>query len=870
MVLAVFGQARAQVNIDEATARQTASAFASSRSFKGQDLQLVSSSNIYIYNIGTEGFVIVSGNTVLPPVLGYSDQGNFPGLEDAPENFRSWIEHYGEMIDFAVSNGIAPEAKIQRQWEEAENGIFTKGNRAVSPLVSTRWNQDCYYNELCPATSGGGWWGGGGPCGHVYAGCVACAMAQVMKYWNHPAHGYGSHSYNHSQYGQQSANFGATTYQWSQMPNEIYNSNNAIATLMYHCGVSVNMNYSGSGSGAYSNDVETALRSYFGYCGAKYHTKSSYSDEAWDAMLMAELDLSRPIYYSGAHEESGHAFVCDGYDNNGLMHFNFGWSGSGDGNYSTYDVNGYNEGQAVVMNIYPVVIQADANGIIYVTTDGTGDGSSWGNASGDLVIAAAMCKGNTKVWVKKGTYYGDVTDPEGAFYITENNRVYGSFNGDEPPTYDLSLRDFVNNASILDGQGERRVLRQENIFNAGTAAVWDGFIIQNGAAGSGAGVYLNNYTTISNCVIRNNNASMFGGGLYLNAGGSIAHTILSNCAITGNSASMGGGLCDRVGGTLTNCNLSNNTASTKGGGLYLYNNIEPTLTNCIFANNTANSAGAIYNRGKITASNCDFVMNYGTDEIGGIFNESQYNKYTNCIFWGNIGKSGPDQVSGTSIFEYCAIQGGIEGSTNINLATENDGQEPGCFVRFNNPAEGAGVTFQASDWTINPRSICLNAGKPNTAGLGATDIYGNPRIQNGRVEIGANESCAPLTKIEDELNDNGEYWFNGQLLTEPGYYTTILEGSDCDSVVGLTLDILTGTNEQANNTVHVWPNPTNGLLYIQADNIERIEVFNILGQTVLQAEKVESINLEGLEKGIYFLRVYDSNSNSNVIKIVKK
>ena len=319
-----------QTAIDEATAYKTAQAFTATRhALKGQKLDLVSSEGNYIYNIGGQGFVIISGNTVLPPVLAYSDQGNFPDLENAPENFASWIRHYDEMIVYAVSNGIEPEAKIQRQWDDAAQGVFGSRNaKTVAPLISTHWNQDCYYNEYCPATSGGGWWGG--PCGHVYAGCVACAMAQVMKFWEYPETGFGSHSYVHSQYGEQSANFGATTYHWDEMPNEVWNHNDAVATLMYHCGVSVNMNYSASASGAQSRDVETAMRSYFGYCGAKYREKNNYSDEDWIAMLKAELDLSHPIYYSGNDGENGHAFVCDGYDNNDYMHFNFGWSGSGD------------------------------------------------------------------------------------------------------------------------------------------------------------------------------------------------------------------------------------------------------------------------------------------------------------------------------------------------------------------------------------------------------------------------------------------------------------------------------------------------------------------------------------------------------------
>ena len=257
-------------------------------------MSLVSSDGMYIYNIGTQGFVIISSNTVLPPVLGWSDQGAFPNMDDAPENFRSWIVHYGAMVSFATQNGIQPEAKVLRQWEEAAQGVFgTRDVTTVDPLVNTHWNQDCYYNEYCPDAPGYGWGGwGGGPCGHAYAGCVATAMAQVMKYWDYPETGFGSHSYVHSEYGEQSANFAATTYRWNEMPNEVWSHNDAVATLLYHCGVSVNMNYGPSGSGAQSADVEDALRSYFGYCGAKYRQKSGYQEEAWIAMLKAELDLA--------------------------------------------------------------------------------------------------------------------------------------------------------------------------------------------------------------------------------------------------------------------------------------------------------------------------------------------------------------------------------------------------------------------------------------------------------------------------------------------------------------------------------------------------------------------------------------------------
>ena len=874
LLFATFIQSFSQIatQVDEALARKTAQNFAETQlSFKNQDLNLVSSNGMFIYNIGNQGFVIISCNTVLPPVLGWSNQGNFPDLEEAPENLVSWIAHYSEMIDFALANGIQPEAKVQNLWDEAAQSIFgTRNTRTVDPLVSTHWNQDCFYNEYCPATSGGWWWGG--PCGHCYAGCVATAMAQVMKYWNYPETGFGSHSYVHSEYGEQSANFATTTYHWDEMPDDVWDYNDAVATLLYHCGVSVNMNYSASGSGAQSQDVETAMRSYFGYCGAKYRQKSSYQEEAWISMLKAELNLSHPIYYSGANGDSGHAFVCDGYDSNDLFHFNFGWSGSGDAFYSTYDVNGFNQGQAVVTNIFPVSIQADDNGIIYVSEDGTGDGSSWSNATNKLQFATALSSGGgTKVWVKTGTYYGDTSDAEGAFSISKNNRVYGGFEGYEGPDYDLSQRNFYKNPTILDGQGARRVLLQDQAFTSASMAIWDGFTIQNGNIGSGAGAYLNNYVSLNNCVIVNNTASMYGGGVYINSTGGTAHVTLNNCRILDNTASMGGGICDRIGADYINCCISNNRASTKGGGIYLYNNTEPTLKNCVISNNTAKDAGGMYARGRFTAYNCDFVMNLATENIGGIYHENSHNKYYNCILWGNVANGQPSQTDGLSDYEYCAVQGGVNGTEIIDLPAENSGQEPGWFVRFNHPAQSAGADYHNEDWSLKPRSICLNAGKPNTTGLGTVDIAGNPRIQKGRVEIGAYESCASLTLIEDELfESDSPYWFYSRPLTEPGYYTAVLDGQDCDSVIGLTLMILEGVTENGNSDIQVWPNPTNGVLHIEADEINKVEILNLLGQIILQTKETETIDLSNLEKGIYFLIISNKSGEKAVTKVIKE
>lgn len=853
LVIASITQAFSQsaMKVDETLAHQTAQAFVNAQSSLRTQLSLVSSDGVYIYNIGDHGFVMISSSTVLPPILGYSFEKPMPSLEDAPENVTSWFAHYGEMIDFAEQNGIQPEAKILKLWDEALDGRFpAKNTTTVDPLITTFWDQNCYYNEYCPYT-GGGWWGG--PCGHAYAGCVACAMSQVMKYWNHPEVGFGSHSYVHSEYGEQSADFGATTYQWDQMPAQIYSHNDAVATLMYHCGVSVNMNYGADGSGAYSKDVETALRSYFGYCGARYREKSKYDDDVWVAMLKSELDLAHPVYYSGSSGRAGHAFVCDGYDSNDLFHFNFGWSGAADNYYSLYDVNGYNQQQAAVMNIVPMDIRSDENGIIYVSDDGEGNGSSWNNATSKLEYATYLSSGGTtKVWVKKGTYYGDETDPVNAFSITASNKVYGGFNGDEGPDFNLSDRDLANNLTILDGGGAKRVLNQPDFLNAGSRAVWDGFVIQNGNSGSGAGVYLNDYTTLSNCIIRNNVSNGIGGGVYINSATGTGQTALNNCQIIGNTASLGGGLCDRNSSTITNCQISNNTALTKGGGVYLYNTDKPTFRGCVINNNTAVLGGGIYARGKCVMTNCDIVMNRALESYGGVFNENRYSLYSSCILWGNEANGNPSQNYGQCNFEYCAVEGGITGEANINIPAENDGNEPGVFVRFAHPAEGTGIEYTEADWSIGSRSICLNAGKPGSPGF-SFDLAGDPRLQHGRIDVGAYERNASLTRIEDYLEGQDFYLFNGTMLHEPGYYTTVFPTPECDSVVGLTLMMFLSIDQ-----------------YLEKENeVLSVEVFTLLGQPVCITTNLEAIQEQRLKPGCYVLRIHTSEGIESKKIIIK-
>ena len=761
--------------------------------------------NLYIFNVDGGGFVMVSASKNFKPILAYSLRHSYDG--EIPETAWYFINNYSKNIDYCDERGILMNENVEAEWKLLENNELpaAKNAKTVNPMIQTLWNQDYPYNYYAPET-GGGWWGG--PGGHCYAGCVACAMSQIMKYWNHPVQGHGSHYYYHSTYGEQSANFGETTYNWDIMPIELgYQANDAakaVALLMYHCGVSVNMNFGPDGSGAYSKDVETAFRQYFGYCSAVYKERTQYSEDEWIAMLKSELDKSQPVYFSGTNDSGGgHAIVCDGYDENDYFHFNLGWSGSGNDYYSINDVAGFHKNEAIVMNIKPLEINSDANGIIYVASDGTGDGSSWDNATPYLEYASALSTDNSKqIWVKSGTYYGDSVSDRGAFLIYKKNKVYGGFTGNEAPDFNIDDRDLEATPTILDGQNERCVLYQvDNITNVETA-IWDGFTIRNGHAGAGAGLCLGGNSIISNCKILNNNATGFGGGIYIvSAYYNNSSVIIKNCLFEGNSGSLGGAICDMLGATIQNCRFTENTATTKGGAYYVYANKNSKIVNTIFDYNNAKLGGALYNKGKIDVINCDFIANQAIDNGGGLYNETSYGKYYNSLFWRNTKNGVANQIQGNATFESCAVQGGYPGTNIINLSAENDGSDNANYPRFTDPDHG--------DYSLDRFSACVNAGDNSAPGIVNPDYLGNPRVV-GQIDIGAIECQYGLSV--DEI--------------EKEHFTT-------------------------------YPNPFDNQLIVKKEGTLNIEAYNALGQKILSAEAQDEIviNTSDWGKGVYLIKV---------------
>ena len=323
---------------------------------------------LYVFNFDG-GYIIVAADDVAQPILAYGEEGNFDA-DNIADGLAYYLRFYARQIEYAVENQMTATSDVVEQWEQLSRDGAIKGERAtygdVAPLITTNWNQDSPFNAYCPQ-------GQGGPGGHAYAGCVATAMSMVMKKWNWPDHGQGSHSYTPSGYPMQSVDFENAYYQWNNMPNNV-NSNNyqAVAQLMYHCGVAVDMQYGPGGSGAYSVDVPDALVNYFRYTDHVYRLERElYTKLEWEEMLIANLREGFPLYYSGADTDGGHAFVCCGYrESDRKFYFNWGWSGFNNNYFAIDALNTYsgnfNQNQGAIFDMIPDYVYND---LIPATTD---------------------------------------------------------------------------------------------------------------------------------------------------------------------------------------------------------------------------------------------------------------------------------------------------------------------------------------------------------------------------------------------------------------------------------------------------------------------------------------------------------------------
>ncbi len=290
----------------------------------------------YVFSNKGKGFVIVSADDRMRPIIGYSAENSF-NPDNINPNLNTFFQNYICSTEYVVDNQLERSQEAKDDWKCLETFGKLSSNKirsSVAPLVTTTWNQSDLYNSMCPEDPAG--FGG-----HAKSGCVANAMAQIMNYWEWPQTGSGTHSY-YSPYGELTVDFGETNYNFELMPDFLDYTTpqaeiDAVALLQYHAGVAVEMNYGPTASGAYSYYVPLAMKYYFKYDTDLYTTYLEHTEGGlpeWENMLRESIDRGEPLYYAAIGPDGGHAFVCSGYDENNLFHFNWGWQGFDNGYYA--------------------------------------------------------------------------------------------------------------------------------------------------------------------------------------------------------------------------------------------------------------------------------------------------------------------------------------------------------------------------------------------------------------------------------------------------------------------------------------------------------------------------------------------------------
>lgn len=318
--------------------------------------------DLYVYTPSDgQGFIIVAGDDCLPQIVGYSTDNRFHP-DSIPAPLKKMFSRYGQLIKAMSGRLMGPQRPALRSWN------------AVEPLLGNlAWGQGKPYNALIPKVNGS----------QSPTGCVATAMAQVMRYHCWPSNGKGNGEYTIKGKNKQTVSIDGHSYNWITMRNS-YNGttsadeNYAVARLLYDVGVAVRMSYGKNESSAYSAYAAMALTENFNYnqslraMNRMYHTSAE-----WEATIQEELQAKRPVYYAGGSPEGGHAFVCDGYDGKSLYHINWGWNGLSNGYFALTELlpgsqgtgagggGGYITEQDMIVGIQPGYVKTDPKPLIY-------------------------------------------------------------------------------------------------------------------------------------------------------------------------------------------------------------------------------------------------------------------------------------------------------------------------------------------------------------------------------------------------------------------------------------------------------------------------------------------------------------------------
>ena len=379
---------------------------------------------IYIFHLDPKGFIIVPANNLAVPNLASGFEHSFDSNDMSPA-LSALMDQYKMELNAFISDSSVPLDEIQESWNYYLNDNFLpKRGRSVSPLLDAEFDQGGAWNNGIQAEIGFN-----GP-----SGCVAIAMCQVMHYWGYPENGIGSTFYTENDYGYIEVDFEDAFYDFDNMAATYATS--ASQLLIFHAGVSVNMDYDWSGSGAYVvggyPSAFYSMENFFGYSSnISYKWKDQFTTVEYLNIIKNELDNNRPTIAQGygSGYGGGHAWNIDGYNVNNQLHCNWGWGGSSNGHYNLTSMGGFPDDQAVIIGIIPemepptALFEYETDDLLVVFVDLSGiinevELSSWlwdfgdGNTSFDLAPTHTYSSsGSYEVSLVVSNIYGQESNP---------------------------------------------------------------------------------------------------------------------------------------------------------------------------------------------------------------------------------------------------------------------------------------------------------------------------------------------------------------------------------------------------------------------------------------------------------------------------
>ena len=790
----------------------------------------------YIFNKGEEGFVIISADDFYRPIIGYSENGKFD-IDNIPPALQDYLDGIvsARSVNRSTSSAAPDVAADWRMLEKTGKLVSRNGGKGVDYLVQTQWNQSYPYNYYCPEDPAGSG-------GHAIVGCLATSMAQLVSFWKYPVHGNGSHCYYHDDYGEICADFENTYYDWDHIANVVTASSpieeiEAAAMISFHCGVSIDMGYGPDGSGGASAPIPDAMKNYFDFSDAIVQLRrDDFETETWKNMVREQFDMGWPMYYGGCDNGGCHAFICDGYDDYDMFHFNLGWGGSSDGWYIIDDAPYTNPADAmfnfVPQPVYDATPSAPTNLIVTPVSD----------TSLDAQIS----------WTNPTTYLdgSPITEIDRAI-LMRNNQMVGEISGSLTPGGQLSMEDHV---PYYDSY-EYKV-----------------FVVSNGR--NGKQVILRNVTYGPTCdwrvVMQTTDTDGWKGNHI--AVYNLANTEIGQFTMTSSApqaihfdAPLGHVYFVWVSSDETVGNLSFSIKDSQNNTVFDFSGSSTDMNDGVFfdTNNTCGNTG-------VCEAPTDLQGEAFDDDVVLQWNGTLGDAYAICIYRDDV----IYHMFVDNIQRYVdQTTDGIGHCYNVSFLCENGESEwsPMTCVEVGDDCDPArNLWFEMQN---NGKPVITWDKPENHDNLSGYYIY--RKCNDGDYQRIKNVSAS---KTEYKENTDLEYgnWY---------YYKVVAcyQGIDCRSIPAQSMYgneyfvkiyySADGIDDIMAQSVEVYPNPAKEIIVIKAESIDNVMIYNSLGQKIYEntfnTDEVV-INISEYDAGIYMVKVIsDGKEVTRKISVIK-